>query len=205
MGAVFRIKGNAAMTIRLPFGNILPEHELPHEETTGTRRVYDARYLHVRVDDVVLPSGRDGERYIVERGQSVVIIPVTDDDHVLLVRQYRYAAGKHLIELPAGMVDPGEGVLETAGRELIEETGHKAATLRVIAATYMSPGYTDEHTTFVLAEGCSPIAFETDPDEPMHVERVPVSAIPELLVADPPVFEQAQAMLGLLWLLRLRR
>ena len=188
----------------IPFADIRPEDELPHEETTGTRRVYDARYLHVRVDEVILPSGTPGERYVVERGQSVVIIPVTSDDHVLLVRQYRYAAGKHLVELPAGMVDPGEGILETAGRELTEETGHAAGSLRMIASSYMSPGFTDEYTTFVLAESCTPVPHNADPDEPMHIERVPLAAIPDLLTAGSPVIEQAQAMLGLMWLLRLQ-
>ena len=71
----------------MPFSHIQPEDELPHETTTGSRSVYDSRYLRLRLDDVRLPSGRESERHVVERNPSVGIIPVTTDDHVLMIRQ----------------------------------------------------------------------------------------------------------------------
>ena len=76
----------------MPFSEIHPNDELPHEVTTGTRRAYDSRYLHVRVDSVRLPSGRDGERVVVERIPSVVIVPVTTEGNVLLIPN----PGRHL-------------------------------------------------------------------------------------------------------------
>lgn len=102
------------------------------------------------------------------------------------------------------MIDPGEDALTTARRELIEETAHAPGTLRVLTRAYMSPGYTDELTTFVLAEGCIPVPFEADPDEPIRVAQVPLERVPDLLVPGGTQVIQAQAMLGLLWLVRLK-
>jgi ADP-ribose pyrophosphatase len=166
--------------------------------------MYDSRYVSLRVDEVILPSGRASERHVVERNPSVVIIPVTTDDHVLLVRQYRHAVGQRLIELPAGMIDEGEDILEAAARELREETGHEAASLKILATVYLSPGFTNEESTFVLAEGCVPVPFDADPDEPIQVTRLPMAEIPALLEPGDTRINQAQAMLGLLWLLHLR-
>lgn len=188
----------------MPFSHMTPEDELPHETTLGSRRLFDSRYLHLRVDDVRLPSGRESERHVLERNPSVVVIPVTDDDHVLLIRQYRYAAGRHFIELPAGMIDAGESAEEAVTRELREETGHEPGRLRTLATVYLSPGFTDEQSTFILAEGCRPVESESDPDEPMQIARVPVADIPDLLIPGETQIVQAQAMLGLLWLLRLQ-
>lgn len=173
---------------------------LPREQTTGTHTLYESRYITVRIDDVILPSGRESDRHVVERKPSVVIVAVTTDDHVLLVRQYRYAAGKRLVELPAGMIDPGESPLEAAARELREETAHEHASLTELTTVYLSPGFTDEQSTFILAEGCTPIPHDADPDEPMQVARVPVAGIPDLLASGQ--IEQAQCMLGLLLLLQ---
>jgi ADP-ribose pyrophosphatase len=188
----------------MPFSSTPSEQEPAHEQTRSQRYVYESPYMNLRVDDVTLPSGRESDRHVVERNPSVVIIPVTTDDHVLLVRQYRYAAGERLIELPAGMIDPGETILETAARELREETAHEAAHLEHLATLYLSPGFTDEQSAFVLATDCTPVPHDQDPDEPMQVTRVPLADIPSLIAPGNSTINQAQAMIGLLWLLRLR-
>jgi len=178
--------------------------ELPHEEQTGSVRAFDGKLLHVRVDDVRLPSGQESVREIVEHPGSVVIVPVTVADEVILIRQFRHATGRTLLELPAGLIDPGEEILETARRELLEETGYVAGTLRHLTTVYVSPGYSEERTSIVLAEECVATDHEPDPDEPMQVLARPLASIPDLLIPGETVIENAQAMLGLLWLLRLR-
>lgn len=177
--------------------------DLPHETRTGSRRAFDGRLLHVRVDDVRLPSGRESVREVVEHPGSAVIVPVTSDGHVLMIRQYRHVTGEYLLELPAGLIDPGEDALSTARRELVEETGHEAGPVRELATVYVSPGYSEERTTLVLAEECAPVAHEADQDEPVQVVRVPLAEVPALLEPGDSPIRNAQAMLGLMWLVRL--
>jgi len=178
---------------------------LPHEKRIDTRRVYDGHLLHLRVDDVRLPSGRESVREIVEHPGSVVIVPLTAEREVLLVRQFRYATGRYLAELPAGLIDPGEHVMETAARELTEETGYAAKSLRHLTTVYVSPGYAQERSAIVLATGCRPVAHVPDQDEPLELIRHPVAMLDELLVPGNTAIENAPTMLGLLWLLRLDR
>jgi ADP-ribose pyrophosphatase len=102
------------------------------------------------------------------------------------------------------LIDPGEDALATARRELIEETAHQPGTLQVLTEVYMSPGYTDELTTFVLAEDCAPVPYEPNPDEPISVVHMPLERIPDMVLPGNTQVTQAQAMLGLMWLLRLK-
>lgn len=178
--------------------------DLPHEEQTGSIRAFDGKMLRVRVDAVRLPSGRESVREIVEHQGSVVIVPVTADGEVIMIRHFRHATGRTLLELPAGLVDPGEKILETARRELLEETGYLAGTLRHLTTVYISPGYSEERTSIVLAEGCVATNHEPDQDEPIQILVRPLASIADLLIPGETVIENAQAMLGLLWLLRLR-
>ncbi len=179
------------------------EPALPHEVGIGSRRVFDGRLLHVRVDDVRLPSGRESVREIVEHPGSVVIVPLTVDRDVLLIRQFRYATGEYLLELPAGLIDPGEHFMAAAGRELIEETGYKAESLRHLTTVYVSPGYSQERTAIVLAIGCREVKHASDPDEPIEVLHRPLASLAELLVPGDTSILDAQAMLGIMWLERL--
>ena len=113
----------------------LPSNDdLPHEERLSGRRAFDGRMLHVRVDDVRMPSGRRTVREVVEHPGSVIVLPVTVDDDVLFVRQYRYAVDERVIELPAGLLDEGEDPENAARRELAEETGYDAGDLSLLGA-----------------------------------------------------------------------
>ena len=175
----------------------------PHETRLGSRQAFAGRLLHVRVDDVRLPSGRTSVREVVEHPGSAVVIPVTTDGHVLMIRQYRHVTGEHLLELPAGVLDPGEDPRAAGQRELREETGHRAATVRELATIWISPGYTTERATVLLAEGCESVPHEADVDEPVQIVRVPLVDVPALLDPGASRVHNALAMIGLLWLVRL--
>ncbi|MCC6004197.1 MAG: NUDIX hydrolase [Thermofilum sp.] len=102
---------------------------------------------------VIEVGGETFEKDLVTFGRSVVIVPVLGDGRVVFVRQWRAPIARWIIELPAGRVERGEDVIAAAGRELLEETGYTAGSLRLIGAFYVSPGYSDEVMSVVVAEG----------------------------------------------------
>lgn len=174
----------------------------PHEQRLASRRAYDGHILHLRVDDVRLPSGRETVREIVEHPGSVIVLPVTTDREALFIRQYRYTIGKTVIELPAGLIDPGEAPDVAAARELQEETGYQAGDLRFLGAAYVSPGYTQEMSHFYVAVGCKLADQEPEPDELIELVHVPVDDLSELLRPGESPIENAQALLALNWFAR---
>ncbi len=177
--------------------------ELPHDEHLSSEDVFDGTLLKLRVDKVRTPSGKEAQRELIDHPGSVVIVPVTTDGKVLFVRQFRYSIAQYLLELPAGLIDPGEDPLESAKRELVEEVSYEAGTIRELCKVYISPGYTKEMTTIFLAEDCTPVEHEDDEDEPMQLLPVDLHDIPALLTPGGDDAVDAQTLLGMLWLVRL--
>ena len=110
--------------------------------------VYRGKVISLRVDR--LSNGR--VREVVEHRGSVAILPLLDDGKIILERQYRYAIGKHLLEIPAGMIESNESIEDAANRELLEETGYRAGRLDYIGRCYMTPGYCTETIYFFVAK-----------------------------------------------------
>ena len=119
----------------------------------SSEEIASNRIFTVTMDHAIDPSGFEIRRAIVQHRGSAVVMPVDDKKRILLVRQYRLPARKYLWELPAGTMDPGEKPLETARRELAEETGLRARAMRKIAEFYPSPGFLSEKMTIYLATG----------------------------------------------------
>jgi ADP-ribose pyrophosphatase len=176
--------------------------DMPHEEHLSSERVFEGTLLKVRVDKVRTPSGKEAQRELVEHPGSVVIVPVTADGKVLFIRQFRYATGDYLLELPAGLIDEGEDPLESAKRELIEEVSYEVGTIRELCKVYISPGYTEEMTTIYLAEDCTPVEADDDEDEPIQLFPIPLTDIQAMLTPGGADAVDAQTLLGMLWLVR---
>jgi ADP-ribose pyrophosphatase len=123
-----------------------------------------------------MPTANGGVRQleIVEHADGAAVVAVDDQQCVLLVRQARPAIGHDLLELPAGVVDPGESPLQTAHRELEEETGFRAEHLDLLASFYTSPGFCTERLFVYLATGLHAGAAADDPDEPLELVRLSV-------------------------------
>jgi ADP-ribose pyrophosphatase len=144
---------------------------------TVTRRVarqtvYSGRKFSVHVDRVTTASGTEHEREIVEHVASAVIVPV-EAGNVLFVQQYRYPIEQPLLELPAGTVDPGEDVLTTAHRELLEETGYDATEMVALGDFFSSPGYSTEVMSLFLATSLTVGTARPDDDEEIELVRMP--------------------------------
>lgn len=136
------------------------------------RTVFDGRLLRVDVDRVRLPDGGRSVREVVRHPGAAAVLPLLegrDGPEVVLVRQFRYAPGEALWEVPAGTLEPGEGPEACARRELREEAGLRAAELEALGTVYTSPGFTDERVHLFVARG--PERGEPDPEEGEEIDR----------------------------------
>ncbi|MGD0422376.1 MAG: NUDIX hydrolase [Candidatus Bathyarchaeia archaeon] len=143
------------------------------ERCTSTTRVFNGRILHLRVDKVAFADGLQATREVVEHPGASVIIPLLENNSVLLVRQYRYAVGRELLEIPAGTCNDGEPPEVCAKRELQEETGYVCEELEKILECYVAPGYSTEKIHFYLARRLRRIG--QNPDEDERITVVPLS------------------------------
>jgi ADP-ribose pyrophosphatase len=149
------------------------------------------------------PGGKSKTREIVRHPGACVIVPLLDDGRVCLIRNYRIAVGQTLIELPAGTLEPPEPPHETAERELIEETGYRAAKIELLHAFYLSPGILDEKMHLYLATGLT--AGESDREEGEEIENLLVPWAEAVKMVFSEQIQDAKTIVGLLWVDRLRR
>jgi len=166
------------------------------ERTLESRRIYEGRVVNLRVDTVALPKGGSSRREIVEHSPCVVIAPMDTSGNVLMVRQYRKAAGDTLLELPAGGMAEGETPEEGARRELREETGYRANRWERLAGFYSAPGFCTEFLHLFLATELIPGASEADADEDIEAEWVPLSRARDLIASGE--VKDAKSVAGLL-------
>jgi ADP-ribose pyrophosphatase len=135
------------------------------EVEIGSQDVYRGRLLHVKLDRVRVPDGSEATReYIVHPG-AAMIIPILPDGKLLMERQYRYPIGAVMLEFPAGKFDPGEEALTTAQRELLEETGYRAAHWEWLAGVHPVVSYSTERIEIFLATGLTEDHAQLDAGE----------------------------------------
>jgi ADP-ribose pyrophosphatase len=138
------------------------------EKTMKTEKIYEGKILNLRIDTVELPDKKYSKREIVEHPGAVAILPLTDDNDVILVKQYRKAIEKEILEIPAGKLEIGEEPRETAIRELKEETGYTAKKMEYLLEFYTSPGFSNEKLYLFIATGL--VEGEAEPDRDEYIE-----------------------------------
>jgi len=180
-------------------------HAAGHAGLTETRvageAVYDGCLLHVRRDTVRLPDGRAAVREYIEHPGAVTILPILDSGALLMERQYRYPVGRELYELPAGKIDPGEATVETARRELLEETGYVAREWRRLTTFHPVVGYSTERIELWLARGLEHRGRALDEGE--FLETFPVTLPAALEWVRSGRITDAKTIIGVFWAERL--
>jgi ADP-ribose pyrophosphatase len=172
-----------------------------NEKITTTERIYNGKIINLRVDTIELPNDKTAKREIVEHHGAVAMVPLFDDNTVMLVRQFRLAAGRSMLEIPAGTVETGDSVDDTAHRELAEEVHLAASKMRKLFQSFVAPGYSTELIHTYLATGLSSKTLPGDDDEFLDIIRLPLSeAIGKIELGE---IEDSKSISGLLFVDRL--
>ena len=166
------------------------------EVLVSSETIYTGRVVTLRIDTVRLPDGQTTQREVVAHRGAVAVVPFLDDNTILMVKQYRRAVDQVLLEIPAGTLEPGEPSEDCARRELEEETGYTAGTLRRLIEQYLAPGYSSECLTVYEARELTPGAARPDTDE--HLEVVTIQASEAFGMISSGEIRDAKSIAGLL-------
>ncbi len=151
------------------------------EETMSSEMVYNGKIVNLRVDTVELPKQRYSKREIVEHPGGVGIIALTEENEVIMVRQFRKPIEDCVLEIPAGKLDAGEDPKMCAIRELKEETGYEAENMEFLVDFYSSPGFTDEKIHIYFATGLKNGKAEPDENEYIDIEKYKIEELVQMI------------------------
>ena len=171
------------------------------ESTVSSKPVYRGKLLHVVEDEVRLSDGGAARRECIKHPGAAAMVPFLDAGTVVLVRQYRYCAGQHFLEIPAGKIDPGEDPLQAARRELKEECGYQAREWRRLTTIHPCIGYSDERIELFLARQLTGVGPAPDAGE--FIEVVPMSLAAAVQRVREGAITDVKTIIALLWADRL--
>lgn len=163
--------------------------------------IYSGRVVNLRLDEI--PRPREGglrKVEVVEHSGGVCVIARPSPGEIVLVKQYRHAVGEELWEVPAGMIERGEPPIETARRELIEETGYRAESLRFLWSMFSTPGFCEERIYFFVADGLTAGLAQPDDDEAFELRVWSLEEAWRLVERDE--LRDAKTQIALGWALR---
>ena len=163
-----------------------------------TQRIWQGRIIGLRVDEIDGVRGHARRTIeVVEHPGGAAVIARPSPQQIVLVRQYRHPVGEELWEVPAGKIDRGEPPLETAQRELFEETGYRAERLRFLWSMYSTPGFCSERIHFFVAEGLTPGQARPEDDEQFEVRTWSIEEAWRLVEADE--VRDSKTQIALAW------
>ncbi|MGH2611360.1 MAG: NUDIX hydrolase [Tepidiformaceae bacterium] len=175
--------------------------ELPR--VLGSRTVYEGRLFNVELDEIELPTGVHAHRETLRHPGAVAMVPVRDDGRLALVTQYRHAALRRLLEIPAGTLERGEEPRAAVERELREEIGMRPGRVESLGGLFVAPGYTTEYIHLFVCTELTEARLDGDEDEDIEVE---VRTLDEALAAvDSGEIADAKSVIGLLRYSRMLR
>ncbi len=168
----------------------------------GSKRIHTGRVINLDIDTVRFPDGTAGELEIIRHPGASAVVPFLSDPagadpQILLLKQYRYATSGYLREIPAGRLEPGELPEVCARRELLEETGCTAESMRPLTTMWTTPGFTDERIHLFLASGLTRGETKREADEFIELETLSLSAALQMI--ERGEIQDAKTALGLLF------
>ena len=166
------------------------------EAVEGKETIYEGRIVKLYLETVRLPNGAAAQREVIRHPGAVAMVPVDDEKRVTLVRQFRLPAERHLLEVPAGTLEPGEDPLACAERELQEEVGLFPNKLESLGGIFVAPGYSSEYIHLYLATDLRPSKREGDDDEFLEVRSLPLDEA--LALIDSGEIEDGKTITALL-------
>ena len=140
-----------------------------------TKNIYTGIVVNLNVDTVTLPNGITVDLEVVRHPGAAAVVPLKDDGTVILIKQFRHAAGGFIYEIPAGKLHPGEDPKVCASRELEEEVGYRAGSLELLSSIFTAPGFTDEVIHIYKATGLTIGRQQLDRDEVLDVIEMPLA------------------------------
>lgn len=149
------------------------------ERTIKSDKVYQGKIINLRIDTVELPDQKYSKREIIEHPGAVAVVPITEDNKIVMVKQFRKSVEEYLLEVPAGKLEIGEEALECAKRELLEETGYKCNTLEYLFKFYTSPGFCNETISIFVAKDLVMDIAQPDEDEYIEIEKYEIDELIE--------------------------
>ena len=153
------------------------------EKCLDSKLIFDGKVLHLYRDEIYLPDGREAFREFCRHIGAVCVVPVTDDGEIICVKQYRYAVGEVMLEIPAGKLDAkDEDPREAALRELREETGATCKKLTYMGKYFSSPAILDECIHMYMAEGLEFGDTDFDEDEFIEIVKIPVDELVDMIM-----------------------
>lgn len=138
------------------------------------RNIYAGKVVTLNVDTVQLPNGVTIDLETIRHPGAAAVVPIKDDGTVVLIRQFRHAAGGFIYEIPAGKLSPGEDPLHCAARELEEEVGYRASSFELLSSIFTAPGFADEVIHVYKATGLTKGRQQLDRDEVLEVVEMPL-------------------------------
>ncbi len=168
------------------------------EVCISTTSVYKGSFIQVRKDKVRLPDGTESTREYLTHPGAVAILALLDNGKLIMERQYRYPPQREFIELPAGKIDPGEAILRTAQRELLEETGYEASEWIHLTTAWPCIGYADERMEYFLARGLTFRGRQLDEGEFLEVFELSLDEAIEWIRLGK--INESKTIVGLFWL-----
>jgi len=160
-----------------------------------TKHIYTGIVVNLNVDTVTLPNGLTVDLEVVRHPGAAAVVPLKDDGTVVLIRQFRHAAGGFIYEIPAGKLSPGEEPVACAARELEEEIGYRAGSFELLSSIFTAPGFTDEVIHVYKATGLTKGLQHLERDEVLEIIEMPLSEA--IAMIQSGAIRDAKTMVGL--------